>query len=102
MNEPAVSAPHSSFILPPSSFRVVLHTPDVVGERMAGPGIRAWHLAGELAKRFATTLIARREGDLPCNASVPVVARGTRDAAEALREADVLVGQPARGFRRQR
>src|SRR5947209_935583 len=102
MNEPAVSALHSSFIGHPSSLRVVLHTPDVVGERMAGPGIRAWHLAGELAKRFPTTLIARREGDLPCNASVRVVGHGTGDAADALREADVLVGQPARRFRRHR
>src|SRR5687767_5906994 len=32
------------------SHSVVVHTPDVVGERMAGPGIRAFHLAGELAR----------------------------------------------------
>src|SRR6266513_2924499 len=49
--------------------RVVVHTPDVVGERMAGPGIRAWHFADELSKHF---------------------------------DADVLLGQPARGFRRLR
>ena len=66
-----------------------MHTPDVVGERMAGPGIRAWHLAGELSKHFPTTLVARRED-------------GSRDDPAALQEADVLVGQPARGFRRVR
>jgi glycosyltransferase involved in cell wall biosynthesis len=69
--------------------RVVVHTPDVVGERMAGPGIRAWHLAQELGKHFPTTLIARRDD-------------GTRDDEAALRDADVLVGQPARGFTRLR
>ena len=82
--------------------RVTVHTPDVVGERMAGPGIRAWHLAAELAKHFPTTLIARREGGLPGDADFRVIARGTRDAAAALKKADVLVGQPARGFRRLR
>ena len=82
--------------------RVVVHTPDVVGERMAGPGIRAWHLATELAKHFPTTLIARREGDLPGASDVRVITHATSDAARALRRADVLVGQPARGFRRLR
>ncbi|MEK6375120.1 MAG: glycosyltransferase [Acidobacteriota bacterium] len=82
--------------------RVTVHTPDVVGERMAGPGIRAWHLAAELAKHFSTTLVARREGALPGDADFRVIARGTRDAAAALENADVLVGQPARGFRRLR
>jgi glycosyltransferase involved in cell wall biosynthesis len=69
--------------------KIAVHTPDVVGERMAGPGIRAWHLTAELAKHFPTTLVARRED-------------GTRDDQDALRDADVLIGQPARGFRRLR
>jgi len=64
--------------------QVVVHTPDVVGERMAGPGIRAAHLAEELAKHFQVTLIAQG-GD-----------------RAALRKADVLIGQPARGFRVRR
>src|SRR2546423_5157695 len=42
-------------------FSVVVATPDVVGKRMAGPGIRAWHLTEELAKHFPTTLIAQLE-----------------------------------------
>lgn len=63
---------------------VVVATPDAVGERMAGPGIRAMQLARELAKHFDTKLIARG------------------DSRDALRDADVLIGQPVRGFRKRR
>lgn len=52
---------------------------------MAGPGIRASHLAEELGRHFPTTLIAH----------------GSIDAREGLQSADVLIGQPARGFRRR-
>jgi glycosyltransferase involved in cell wall biosynthesis len=83
-------------------FGVAVHTPDVVGERMAGPGIRAWHLAGELAKHFATTLVCKCEGELPSAQGFRVAARGGAEALVAMRSADVLIGQPARGFRRQR
>src|SRR2546430_5965250 len=55
-------------------FSVVVATPDVVGKRMAGPGIRAWHLADELAKHFPTTLIAQLE-DAQTRVSVPHVAQ---------------------------
>jgi glycosyltransferase involved in cell wall biosynthesis len=79
--------------------KIVVQTPDVVGERMAGPGIRAWHLASELAKHFPTTLVARREGALPGLADFRVIPHGARNA---LRDADVLIGQPARGFHRMR
>jgi glycosyltransferase involved in cell wall biosynthesis len=81
---------------------VVVHTPDVVGERMAGPGIRAWHVADELAKHFATMLVCKREGDLPVRGDFRVAPRGSAEALVAMRSADVLIGQPARGFRRQR
>jgi len=92
----------SSFIVHRSSFRIVVHTPDVVGTRMAGPGIRAWHFAAELAKHHPTTLVAKIEGDAPDGTNFPIVPRGSRAAANALRDADVLIGQPARGFRRLR
>jgi len=69
--------------------KVTVYTPDVAGERMAGPGIRAWHLAAELRKHFPTTLMARRDD-------------GARPDPAALHDADVLIGQPARGFRRMR
>ena len=81
---------------------VVVHTPDVVGERMAGPGIRAWHIACELAKHCATTLVCKREGELPEPSAFRVATRGSAEALVAMRSADVLIGQPARGFRRQR
>jgi glycosyltransferase involved in cell wall biosynthesis len=83
-------------------FGVVVHTPDVVGERMAGPGIRAWHFAGELARHFTTTLVCKREGELPATTDFRVVARGSAEGVGAMRSANVLIGQPARGFRRQR
>ena len=63
---------------------------------MAGPGIRASHLAHELAKHFPTTLIAKAEGE------ASAVAHGSEEARRLLREADVLIGQPARGFRKRR
>lgn len=81
-------------------FQVVVHTPDVVGDRMAGPGIRAWHLARELAKHFSTTLIAKCEGSEA--EGVPVIEHATDAARAAMREASVLIGQPARGFRKRR
>ena len=77
-------------------FSVVVATPDVVGKRMAGPGIRAWHLTEELAKHFPTTLIAQLE-----DAETGVSVRSP-EAKQAMRDASVLIGQPARGFRRLR
>jgi glycosyltransferase involved in cell wall biosynthesis len=87
---------------PDSSFSVLVHTPDVVGERMAGPGIRAWHLAAELAKHFPTMLVAKSEGGGLPEAGVTRVEHGSREAQAALRAASVLVGQPARGFHKRR
>ena len=84
------------------SFSVVVHTADVVGERMAGPGIRAWHFASEIARHFPTTLIARREGAVPWQPSFPVLQAGSVEARAAIRSASVLIGQPARSFRRAR
>jgi glycosyltransferase involved in cell wall biosynthesis len=81
-------------------FNVVVHTPDVIGDRMAGPGIRALHLAAELARHAPTRLIARREGSAPDGVSI--IEHGSAEAREALREASILIGQPARGFRKRR
>lgn len=77
---------------------VVVSTPDVVGERMAGPGIRAWHFAEELAKHFPTTLVAKLEGSAPPPAPFPILARRSPDANAAIRNARVLVAQSARRF----
>jgi glycosyltransferase involved in cell wall biosynthesis len=81
---------------------IVVVTPDVVGERMAGPAIRAWHLAHELAAVAPTSLVAKVEGTPLPTGPLTVLARGSKDAARAIRQAEVLVGQPARGFRRAR
>jgi glycosyltransferase involved in cell wall biosynthesis len=75
-----------------SIFKVVVVTPDIVGDRMAGPGIRALHLARELARHFHTTLVAKGDN------APDVIEHNTPAARRAIREADVLVGQPARGF----
>jgi glycosyltransferase involved in cell wall biosynthesis len=74
--------------------RVVVSTPDVVGERMAGPGIRAYHFAEELAKHFDTTLVAKKEAN-GLDATFPIVER----SAEAFADADVIISQSARDLR---
>jgi glycosyltransferase involved in cell wall biosynthesis len=79
---------------------VLVHTPDVIGDRMAGPGIRAWHIARELAKHTRTVLVAKREGNVPDG--VTILPHGTPEARHALRTARVLIGQPARGFGKRR
>ena len=79
-------------------FSVVVSTPDVVGDRMAGPGIRAWHIARELGKHFDATLIAKAEG--VARGGVTFIEHGTDAARAAMRDASVLIGQPARGFRK--
>src|SRR5215212_2503954 len=91
-DEPRREPAGSSFIVHPSSFRVAVVTPDAVGDRMAGPGIRATYLARELAKHFPTTLIARGGP----------VEHGSAEARRAMGEAAVLIGQPARGFFKRR
>jgi glycosyltransferase involved in cell wall biosynthesis len=68
-------------------FEVVVATPDVVGDRMAGPGIRVTYFARELAK-------------IP-GVHVTVVDRNVPHG-EVFRRADVLIGQPARGFFKRR
>jgi glycosyltransferase involved in cell wall biosynthesis len=103
-------------------FQVVVHTPDVVGDRMAGPGIRAWHLAVELARHFETVLVAKSEvasselrvqgasspgrnstlNPQPATRNPRVIEHGTPEARKTLRAADVLIGQPARGFGKRR
>lgn len=69
---------------------------------MAGPGIRAWHLARELSKHFETTLIAKVEGVGRAEDRPTLIEHGTDAARAAMRDANVLIGQPARGFRKRR
>jgi len=67
---------------------------------MAGPGIRALYFARELSRHFATTLVAKCDGAMP--EGVDVIEHDTDAARAAMRDASVLIGQPARGFRRRR
>jgi len=73
--------------------RVLVVAADVVGERMAGPGIRAWEMARALAARHQVTLAAPTP--------VPAAAAGFRilEAAraalrEAAAESQVVIAQP--------
>jgi glycosyltransferase involved in cell wall biosynthesis len=81
---------------------VVVTTPDVVGERMAGPGIRAWHFARELGRHAAVTLVAKTEGNQIRGEGFDVIDREAPAARRALNNAAILIGQPARGFRKRR
>ena len=86
---------------------VVVATPDVVGARMAGPGIRAWNIARQMAKVAPTTLVAKIEGPLPDSSPFASLRVGMTDrdsprARDVVRDAQVLIGQPARGFRKRR
>jgi glycosyltransferase involved in cell wall biosynthesis len=47
-----------------SAPRILIISHDVVGARMAGPGIRAWNMARVLAGHFSVTLIAPQPIDL--------------------------------------
>lgn len=74
---------------------VAVVTRDVVGSRMAGPGIRALHTAVELSKRFPTTLVARFV-DFDSAGPLTIAEFGSREATAAIREAAVVVSQPIR------
>lgn len=74
--------------------RIVVVTPDVVGARMAGPGIRAWHVSEELATRFDVTLVARSGEEVPPPAGVRRSEIGSREAKDAVRRADLVITQP--------
>ncbi|MFN2441741.1 MAG: glycosyltransferase [Thermoanaerobaculia bacterium] len=73
---------------------VTIATPDRVGERMAGPGIRAWHFAVELSKRFEVTLVAQLAEPEP--SSFRQLKWGSTEAVTAMEACDVLIAQPHR------
>lgn len=78
--------------------QVVVYTPDVVGLRMAGPGIRAYHLATELAKRFPTALIAKLRDFEPDNEGFTAIEAESAAARAAMVGARVVLGQPSRAM----
>lgn len=72
---------------------IVLFTKDVVGRRMAGPGIRAFHLARELRSVAETTLIGLPDDSLD---GIDVVDVRSGMARELVKRATVVIGQPSR------
>ena len=77
--------------------RVLIISHDVVGDRMAGPGIRAWQIAGVLAAEHPVTLVAPRMIDLqpPGFLCGDYTWGDSASLAAWLREADLVV---ANGF----
>lgn len=72
--------------------RILIVTADTLGTRMAGPAIRAWHLARALAEEHDVELVTTGACDLT---STSFVIRAVDDVElrGALRRADVLVFQ---------
>jgi glycosyltransferase involved in cell wall biosynthesis len=75
--------------------RVLVVSNEVVGARMAGPGIRSWRLAQELTSRHEVTLAVPNEPELEAPGLRVVRARADDDAAigRLLGEADAVVTQ---------
>jgi glycosyltransferase involved in cell wall biosynthesis len=75
--------------------RVVVVSLEVVGKKMAGPGIRAYNFAKELAHTHEVTLVAPNR-DVEVEADFEVLARRShsmRAYTRLLRDADVVVTQ---------
>jgi hypothetical protein len=71
---------------------VVVATGDVVSERMAGPAIRAWNLASELAREHEVRLISTAGADLH-DQRFEVFFVDDGGLADAMEWCDVFVGQ---------
>ena len=48
--------------------RVLVVTPDTLTARMAGPAIRAWHIAADLATEHQVTLLSTQACTMPAGA----------------------------------
>ncbi|HEY6908152.1 MAG TPA: hypothetical protein VI356_02205 [Myxococcales bacterium] len=68
--------------------RIVWHCQDVVGAKMAGPGIRAVELSRRLAEHHEVTLVAEGAQELSGETFRP-----SHDLGAALQDADVFVAQ---------
>ena len=71
--------------------RVLVVTNDTVGERMAGPAIRAWEFARALSRNHAVTLAA--PAPLPSQAPFPLLQASRRQLRSAMPLFDVAVAQ---------
>jgi glycosyltransferase involved in cell wall biosynthesis len=72
--------------------RIVVATSEVLGERMAGPAIRAWHLAAELAAEHDVELVTSAACTLPGDGRFRI--SHVEDAAPLLARSDVWVIHP--------
>jgi glycosyltransferase involved in cell wall biosynthesis len=72
--------------------RVVLICNDVIGERMAGPAIRYWELAGQLSDGHDVTLVTRDPAGVTSD-RFRTVALVDRTLGQVLADADVCVTQ---------
>jgi glycosyltransferase involved in cell wall biosynthesis len=75
--------------------KLLLFTNDLVGGSMAGPGIRYFHFAAELANEFEVTLMIPEPSELPLDGVRVIGAAGSsrRDLAAAIESFDVVVAQ---------
>jgi len=82
--------------------KVLLVPNDVVGKKMAAPGIRYFHFARELAGRFDVTLLVAndpREVELEGVGAIGTRPDRHRQVRELARSYDVIVGQGGLDFR---
>lgn len=76
---------------------IAVVTPDVVGKRMAGPGIRSYHFAREISRRFDVALVASfHDLDALPLEGIRLVDFGSSEARGILESARVVIGQPHR------
>ena len=73
--------------------RIAILTGDAVAERMAGPAIRAWHMAEVLHAEHEVRLVSANPHVQPPEAEFPVVAAKPRELAAHVDWADVVVLQ---------
>ncbi|MFE2753473.1 glycosyltransferase, partial [Actinosynnema sp. NPDC059335] len=73
--------------------RVLVVTGDAISDRMAGPAIRAWHMADVLSGEHDVRLVTTNARCEPPDASFPVGRAAPRELVEHAKWADVIVLQ---------
>lgn len=73
--------------------KVAILTGDSIGERMAGPAIRAWHMAGVLAAEHEVRLVSVNRHVHPPASDFPVVAAKPRELGQHADWADIVIVQ---------
>ncbi len=73
-------------------FRIVVATRDSLAPRMAGPGIRAWNIASELAREHEVRLVSLTRAELD-DPAFSIEEVGTDDLAELVEWCDIFVFQ---------